>query len=221
MPGYRRCTASLPGSSLTWSATPGFPCTVLRGSAAQDRVGVHMYGDTRDLSISTPLLADLYAFIAVQPAAAPSFRSVPATSPMGPLLDAALIGAVRKLEGAEAVSYETAIGMARALNMQDAAALLVQARADRGSDARHSAKSAGGNAGRGGGDLTGGSASPSHRSPSDGTAERKQPSPRNFATTSQIFYHCSIILMRNRIGPAKHSAAVVRCWALSVADVRG
>ena len=35
----------------------------------------------------------------------------------GPLLDAVLIGAVRKLEGAEVVSYETAIGVARALGM--------------------------------------------------------------------------------------------------------
>jgi ferritin-like metal-binding protein YciE len=48
----------------------------------------------------------------------------------GPLLDAALIGAVRKLEGAEVVSYETAIGVARALEMQDAAALLVRTRAE-------------------------------------------------------------------------------------------
>lgn len=47
-----------------------------------------------------------------------------------PLLDAALIGAVCKLEGAEVVSYETAIGMARALGMQDAAAMLVQTRAE-------------------------------------------------------------------------------------------
>lgn len=48
----------------------------------------------------------------------------------GPLLDAALIGAVRKLEGAEVVSYETAIGVARALGMEDAAALLAQTRAE-------------------------------------------------------------------------------------------
>ncbi len=40
----------------------------------------------------------------------------------GPLLDAALIGAARKLE---VVSCETAIGVARAPGMQDAAALLV------------------------------------------------------------------------------------------------
>ena len=48
----------------------------------------------------------------------------------GPLLDAALTGAVRKLEGSEVVSYETAIGVARALEMHDAAALLVQTRAE-------------------------------------------------------------------------------------------
>jgi len=48
----------------------------------------------------------------------------------GPLLDAALIGAVRKLEGAEVVSYETAIGVAQALGMQDAAGLLVRTRAE-------------------------------------------------------------------------------------------
>ena len=42
---------------------PGFPCTIARGSAAQDRIGVHVYGDMRDPSVATPLLADLYAFI--------------------------------------------------------------------------------------------------------------------------------------------------------------
>ena len=49
----------------------------------------------------------------------------------GSLLDAALIGAVRKLERAEVVSYETAIGVARALDTQDAAALLIQTRAEK------------------------------------------------------------------------------------------
>ena len=48
----------------------------------------------------------------------------------GPLLDAAPIGAVRKLEEAEVVSYETAIGVARALRMHDAATPLVQTRAE-------------------------------------------------------------------------------------------
>lgn len=48
----------------------------------------------------------------------------------GPLLDTALIGAIRKLEGAEIVSYETAIGVARSLGMHDAAALLVQTRSE-------------------------------------------------------------------------------------------
>ncbi len=35
----------------------------------------------------------------------------------GPLLDIALIGAVRKLEAAEIVSYETAIGIARVIDL--------------------------------------------------------------------------------------------------------
>ena len=47
-----------------------------------------------------------------------------------PLLDAALTGAVRKLKGAEVVSHKTAIGVARALGMQDAATPLVQTRAE-------------------------------------------------------------------------------------------
>ena len=44
----------------------------------------------------------------------------------GPLLDTALIGAMRKLEQAEAVSYETAIAVARALGHEAAAELLAQ-----------------------------------------------------------------------------------------------
>lgn len=44
----------------------------------------------------------------------------------GPLLDIALIGAIRKLEAAETMSYQTAIGVARALGMDHAAALLAR-----------------------------------------------------------------------------------------------
>ncbi len=54
---------------------PGFPCTIARGSAAQDRIGVHVYGDMRDPAVARPLLADLYAFIGGQDAVAPGFRS--------------------------------------------------------------------------------------------------------------------------------------------------
>ena len=61
---------------------PGFPCTTARGSAAQDRIGVHMYGDMRGPSVATPPLADLYAFIGDQPAAAPGFRSFADTTLM-------------------------------------------------------------------------------------------------------------------------------------------
>ena len=55
----------------------------------------------------------------------------------GPLLDAALIGAVRKLERAEIVSYQTAVGVARSLNLDDAVRLLEQSQAEEeGMDAR-------------------------------------------------------------------------------------
>lgn len=42
----------------------------------------------------------------------------------GPLLDTALIGALRKVEHAEAVSYETALAVARALGLAEAIPLL-------------------------------------------------------------------------------------------------
>lgn len=54
---------------------PGFPCTIARGSAAQDRIGVHVYGNMADPAVAAPLLADLYGFIGDQPAGAPGFRS--------------------------------------------------------------------------------------------------------------------------------------------------
>lgn len=54
---------------------PGFPCTIARGSAAQDRIGAHVYGDMTDPAVAAPLLADLYGFIGDQPAGAPGFRS--------------------------------------------------------------------------------------------------------------------------------------------------
>ena len=44
----------------------------------------------------------------------------------GPLLDVALIGAIRKLEQSEVVSYETALAVARAMGLADAARLLEQ-----------------------------------------------------------------------------------------------
>ena len=47
----------------------------------------------------------------------------------GPLLDAALIGAVRKMAVAALVSYETAIAAADTLGLEPAAAILRQARA--------------------------------------------------------------------------------------------
>lgn len=55
----------------------------------------------------------------------------------GPLLDAALIGALRKLENAEIVSYETALGAARALRHAEAERLLAETHAEeRAMDAR-------------------------------------------------------------------------------------
>lgn len=54
---------------------PGFPCTIARGSAAQDRIGVHVYGDIMDPAVVAPLLADLHAFIGNQLPGAPGFRS--------------------------------------------------------------------------------------------------------------------------------------------------
>ncbi len=48
----------------------------------------------------------------------------------GPLLDAALIGAVRKMTVAALVSYETAIAAAHALGLADAAHALRQARTE-------------------------------------------------------------------------------------------
>lgn len=55
----------------------------------------------------------------------------------GPLLDVALVGGLRRLEQAEIVAYETAIGVARATGLADAERLLVQTHADeRAMDAR-------------------------------------------------------------------------------------
>ena len=48
----------------------------------------------------------------------------------GPLLDAALIGALRKLEHAEIVSYETAIGVAARLGHAEVVALLEACRGE-------------------------------------------------------------------------------------------
>ena len=48
----------------------------------------------------------------------------------GPLLDAALIGALRKLEHAEIVSYETAVGVARAMGLAEVVRLLEQTHAE-------------------------------------------------------------------------------------------
>ena len=48
----------------------------------------------------------------------------------GPLLDAALIGAMRKLEQSEIVSYETAIAVARTMGQEDMAQLLEQTHAE-------------------------------------------------------------------------------------------
>ncbi len=52
-------------------------------------------------------------------------RDIKSVTP-GPLLDAALAGAVRKLEQSEVVSYETALGVARAMGLIEAARLLEQ-----------------------------------------------------------------------------------------------
>ncbi len=52
-------------------------------------------------------------------------RDIRSVAP-GPLLDAALAGAVRKLEQSEVVSYETALGVARAMGLIEAAQLLEQ-----------------------------------------------------------------------------------------------
>lgn len=54
-----------------------------------------------------------------------SHRDIKDVEP-GRLLDIALAGAIRKLEHAEIVSYETAIGLARRLAMTRAVELLVQ-----------------------------------------------------------------------------------------------
>ena len=55
----------------------------------------------------------------------------------GPLLDVALIGAWRKIEEAEAASYDTAVAVARALGRtQDAEALEACAAEERGQDVR-------------------------------------------------------------------------------------
>ncbi len=55
----------------------------------------------------------------------------------GPLLDIALIGALRKLESAEVVSYETAVGVARVLGLARAVPLLERTHAEeRAMDAR-------------------------------------------------------------------------------------
>lgn len=59
------------------------------------------------------------------------------TVEQGPLLDVALIGAWRKIEEAEAASYETAVAVARALGREDdAEALAASLAEERGQDVR-------------------------------------------------------------------------------------
>ncbi len=54
---------------------PLFPCTIARGTAAQDRIAVSVYDDLADLGVAGLLLDDLYGFIGDHPLGAAGFHS--------------------------------------------------------------------------------------------------------------------------------------------------
>lgn len=54
---------------------PLFPCTIARGSAAQDRIAVSVYDDLSDPGVAVPLLDELYSFIDEHPLSGTGFHS--------------------------------------------------------------------------------------------------------------------------------------------------
>lgn len=54
---------------------PLFPCTIARGSAAQDRIAVSVHDDLSDPSVAAPLLNELYGFIDEHPLGGTGFYS--------------------------------------------------------------------------------------------------------------------------------------------------